>query len=65
MLQLIMSMYRAFEEGLGYMALAGNYQGEPVKMAGKIRALLASRYEPQAQSEEMSVTEERIEMVAA
>jgi len=66
MLQLIMSVYRAFEEGLGYMAVAGRYEGEPVKMADQIGALMASRYETRAlPAESVIVKEEQFEMVAA
>ena len=45
MLKMIVSLYRAFEEGLAYCSIAGRYEGRPSEMADHVRTALASRYD--------------------
>lgn len=45
MLRMVMSVYRAFEEGLAYAKIASRYESDPAEMAERIRAALAARYE--------------------
>ena len=67
MLDVVIGMYRAVEEGLAYAMIASRYEREPAKMAERIRASIAARYEASPAPVTMIRPEgaESVEMVAA
>ncbi len=67
MLKMIVSLYRAFEEGLAYCSIAGRYEGRPFEMANHVRTALASRYDALVLATETPelVEANELEMVAA
>ncbi len=65
MLKMIVSLYRAFEEGLAYCSIAGRYEGRPAEMADHVRTALASRYDALTLATEIPEVVETNEMEMA